>query len=596
METGSALKRILYIEDNLTTARLFQVRLSREGYAVDLARNGNEGLTMAAQLRYDLIAVDYNMPERDGLSVLQQIASEDNHPPVIFVTAQDDVATAVQAIHLGATDYVVKTQSHDYFQLLPTVIERAIERRQLELERAENLRSLQEHNRNLALLYQVAQTLTASYETGEITAQLVRTISEMVGVEGSSVWLWEEEPGGSLMCASIFTEGQHKRPENLRLPAGAGIAGYVARTGENVNTAVARHDPRFAPAIDLSLDYQTNTMLAVPLRTRNGVQGVLELVNKQKGVFSRNDEVLAQALATFAGIAIEHARLVQDLRQIGSDLYARNEELDAFAHTVAHDLKNPITLVIGYADILRETLDTVQPEEMQEYLDTIFETGSRMSGIVESLLQLANVRGAKKVDLEIVDMAPVIQGALSRMDFSLKQHQVNVIQPAEWPPAIGYAPWLEEVWYNYLNNGIKYGGQPPTLELGCDEEPGNAGMIRFWVKDNGSGFSQEDADYIFMPHARLVRGNFISGHGLGLSIVRRIIERLGGKVGAQSEIGKGSLFYFTLRKSLDDAPEANMAESHSTMPIDRLNGIHEDHRASLAGLQNGVGTLATAVE
>ena len=98
-------------------------------------------------------------------------------------------------------------------------------------------------------------------------------------------------------------------------------------------------------------------MLAVPLRTRNGIQGVLELVNKPDGVFNKNDRILTEALATFAGIAIEHARLVQELRQIGSDLYARNEELDAFAHTVAHDLKNPITLVVGYADILRETFD-----------------------------------------------------------------------------------------------------------------------------------------------------------------------------------------------------------------------------------------------
>ncbi len=537
-------RRILYMEDNATAARLFQIKLNSEGYIVDIANDGREGLAMLQNHNYDLIAVDYNMPIENGLTVLRQIVSDPNHPPVIFVTAQEDVVTAVEAMRLGAMDYVVKGRNLDYFQLLPTVVRRAIERHDMEKRRTVTVESLQEHNRNMALLAEVAQTLISSYDTGEITAQLVRTISEMVGVKGSSVWLWEDEPGGSLVCAGIYTEGVHKRPENLRLQSGEGIAGYVARSGEIVNTAEARHDPRFAPAVDLFLNYQTNTMLAVPLRTRNGVQGVLELVNKQVGAFTINDRVLAQALATFAGISLEHARLVQELRQVGSDLNARNEELDAFAHTVAHDLKNPITLVVGYADILRETYETTSQEEMQEYLQTIFETGQKMSTIVESLLQLADVRGAKRIEVEPIDTPPLIDEALRRLELSLSQHKVQIIKPTEWPLAMGYSPWLEEVWFNYLSNAIKYGGQPPVLELGydmLDEE-----MVRFWVKDNGHGFNQDDADYIFMPHARLVRGNFIAGHGLGLSIVRRIIERLGGTVGAQSEPAKGSLFWFTL--------------------------------------------------
>lgn len=568
------------MEDNATAARLFQIKLGNEGYLVDVARDGGEGIVMANTNRYDLIAIDYNMPVHNGLNVLRELVAEPDHPPIIFVTAQEDVATAVEAMQLGAIDYVVKGRGMDYFQLLPGVIERAMERHANEQQRISTLEALQEHNRNLNLLADVAQTLTSSYDIGDITAQLVRTISQMVGVRGSSVWIWEDEPGGSLVCAGIYTEGVHKRPENLRLPAGEGIAGYVARTGETVNTAEARHDPRFAPSVDLFLNYQTTTMLAVPLRTRNGIQGVLELVNKPDGVFNKNDRILTEALATFAGIAIEHARLVHELRQIGSDLYARNEELDAFAHTVAHDLKNPITLVVGYADILRETYDATAPDEIREYLDTIFETGTKMSSIVESLLQLADVRGAKRIEVEPVDTGPLVDESLRRLEMSLQQHKVEILQPNQWPLAIGYGPWLEEVWFNYISNAIKYGGQPPTLHLGYDILPES--MIRFWVKDNGHGFNQDDAEYIFMPHARLVRGNFIAGHGLGLSIVRRIVERLGGQVGATSEPGNGSLFWFTLPADT----EANMEGIHSTTLTTMPGENRGTHPANPAIAQN----------
>lgn len=588
MSISPEQKRILYMEDNATAARLFQIKLGNEGYAVDIARDGGEGLNMAGRHSYDLIAIDYNMPVQNGLAVLRELVSEPDHPPVIFVTAQEDVSTAVEAMRIGAIDYVVKGRGMDYFQLLPSAIERALERHANEKQRVSMLEALQEHNRNLNLLAEVAQTLTSSYDITEITAQLVRTISQMVGVKGSSVWIWEDEPGGSLVCAGIYTEGVHKRPENLRLPAGEGIAGYVARTGETVNTAEARHDPRFAPSVDLFLNYQTTTMLAVPLRTRNGIQGVLELVNKPDGVFNKNDRILTEALATFAGIAIEHARLVQELRQIGSDLYARNEELDAFAHTVAHDLKNPITLVVGYADILRETFDATAPDEIREYLDTIFETGTKMSSIVESLLQLADVRGAKRIEVEPIDTGPLVDEALRRLEMTIEQHKVEIQQPEIWPLAVGYGPWLEEVWFNYVSNAIKYGGQPPLLKLGFDLLPES--MIRFWVKDNGHGFNQEDAEYIFMPHARLVRGNFIAGHGLGLSIVRRIIERLGGQVGAISEPGEGSLFWFTLPA---DA-EASMEEIHSTMQAKMPGEIHVSHLANPANGQSVGETRAMA--
>jgi signal transduction histidine kinase len=125
----------------------------------------------------------------------------------------------------------------------------------------------------------------------------------------------------------------------------------------------------------------------------------------------------------------------------------------------------------------------------------------------------------------------------------IDEHQAEIILPESWPQAVGYSPWIEEVWANYLSNGIKYGGEPPRLELGATKQAD--GFVRFWVHDQGPGISVEDQTRLFTPFTQLEQVR-ATGHGLGLSIVRRIVEKLGGEVGMESEVGKGSTFHFTL--------------------------------------------------
>jgi signal transduction histidine kinase len=108
---------------------------------------------------------------------------------------------------------------------------------------------------------------------------------------------------------------------------------------------------------------------------------------------------------------------------------------------------------------------------------------------------------------------------------------------------LGYAPWIAEVWFNYLHNGLKYGGKPPHLILGA--EPCENQRVKFWVKDNGAGLTLEAQQKLFTPFMRL-HTDAVEGHGLGLSIVGQIVKKLGGQSGVSSAVGQGSMFYFTL--------------------------------------------------
>ncbi|MCB0190567.1 MAG: response regulator [Anaerolineae bacterium] len=236
----------------------------------------------------------------------------------------------------------------------------------------------------------------------------------------------------------------------------------------------------------------------------------------------------------------------ETLRQANEELEMRikerTAELDAFAQTAAHDLKAPLGNVIGYVDFLNEYFSDLAPEEMQLVLDKIKASGQKGIKIVDELLLLA---GIDKTSVKIVpiDMGTLIGQVLYDLDLSIKQTEAQITIPDTWPTPLGYAPWLEVVWMNYITNALKYGGSPPILTLGYTPTPHK--FIRFWIKDNGPGLSKEHQRVIFTEFTRLDESG-VQGHGLGLATVRRIIEKLNGDVGVESTLGQGSTFYFTL--------------------------------------------------
>jgi signal transduction histidine kinase len=230
------------------------------------------------------------------------------------------------------------------------------------------------------------------------------------------------------------------------------------------------------------------------------------------------------------------------LRQYTAKLEARNEDLGAFAHTVAHDLSTPLAVIVGFADILESTFDQMAGQEIRKHLRTMVASGHKMSNIIDELLLLAGVR-TEQVIVEALDMAGIVAEAQQRLAHLTERHQAEIAIPDTWPVALGYGPWIEEVWVNYLGNALEYGGRPPRIELGAEIEPD--GMARFWIRDNGPGISQEEQSRLFIPFTHPGQAH-TKGHGLGLSIVRRIVEKLGGQVDVESEPGHGSTFSFTL--------------------------------------------------
>ena len=245
----------------------------------------------------------------------------------------------------------------------------------------------------------------------------------------------------------------------------------------------------------------------------------------------------------------------EKLKKQTIELKERNEELDAFAHTVAHDLKNPLGVVIGFSELLNVELSELTEDDIKEFTKHISKSSNKMNNIINSLLLLSSLRKTE-IKTNVLDMKRIVEEAIDRNLQLIEKTNAEISFSENWPKVVGFAPWIEEVWVNYLTNAIKYGGKPPVIKLGYDikiSNNTNVKMMRFWIKDNGEGITQENQKRLFKQFERLNQVK-IEGHGLGLSIVRRIIEKLDGQVGVESysdnagsdKNEKGSLFYFTL--------------------------------------------------
>ncbi len=230
------------------------------------------------------------------------------------------------------------------------------------------------------------------------------------------------------------------------------------------------------------------------------------------------------------------------LEEQNTELRERNEELDTFTHSVAHDLKNPLSLILGYADMVQYEGGSFTAQELHDYMGSILFNGRKMISIINSLLLLASVR-KEDVAFERIDMRQIVGDALRRLNKLITDSETTITLPEEWPAPRGYAPWIEEIWVNYIGNAIKHGGKGRHVVVTVEALPG--GMLRYAVSDDGPGIPAARLNELFLPFTRLSQAK-IEGHGLGLSIVKRIVEKTGGQVDVVSTEGKGSTFSFTL--------------------------------------------------
>ncbi|MBN2595910.1 MAG: PAS domain S-box protein [Marinifilaceae bacterium] len=226
-----------------------------------------------------------------------------------------------------------------------------------------------------------------------------------------------------------------------------------------------------------------------------------------------------------------------------NELKIRNIELDAFAHTIAHELDSQLNSIIGFSQLLLNDND-LSKEKRVSYLEMIVASGFKMNSVIREMLLFSSLKKDDVTKTQL-PMKDIVDEAINRVP-AVEKKSVKISISDHFETSVGYGPWIEEVWYNYIRNAIKYGGSPPNIEIGSSKA--EDGYNKFWIKDNGKGLDKRQCDIIFVDPQQLGDG-LIKGYGLGLSIVKQIVQKPDGWVTVESTPNQGSIFSFYLPHS-----------------------------------------------
>jgi len=255
------------------------------------------------------------------------------------------------------------------------------------------------------------------------------------------------------------------------------------------------------------------------------------------------EQALRRAQAQLSDHAGELERLVAERT---SELTATNQQLEAFVYSIAHDLRAPLRAIQGFSELLVEEAGATLNEAGRGYADRIDKSAQFMDALLGDLVAFSRI-SQQRVELTPVDLKAVVESVLCRLQKDIRDTNARVESPGPWPAVRAHAPTLAQVLFNLTSNALKFVAPdvPPLLRLRAEE---HAEFIRVWVEDNGPGIAPDHQGQIFRLFTRLL-GEKYAGTGIGLAIVQKGVERMGGRVGVESAAGQGSRFWFDLRKA-----------------------------------------------
>jgi two-component system, sensor histidine kinase and response regulator len=264
--------------------------------------------------------------------------------------------------------------------------------------------------------------------------------------------------------------------------------------------------------------------------------------------------VLSRAL-TLKNLRTRNAILEARVRERSAELEASNRELEAFSYSVSHDLRAPLRHISGFSDILTTKYSDKMPEEAAKFLGMINTSVEHMARLIEDLLRLARL-GMAPLSRQPVDVSGLVREVLEELMKGQEGISVET-RIGNLPPCVGDYALLKQVFINLLSNAVKFSrnAKGPLIEAGFKEQNGER---VYFVRDNGAGFNMRNAEKLFGVFQRFHRADEFEGTGVGLSIVQRIIHRHGGRIWAESEVGQGATFFFTLPagQPIDDSKNA----------------------------------------
>ena len=396
----------------------------------------------------------------------------------------------------------------------------------------------------LTRLVEISRVLNSTTNLEQLLDYIIKEAAALTNSEATSILLLD--PNSKEL---YFVAASNDVPDSMRntpVPTECSIAGAILSENKVLHIPDVTADPRWNQNVDEAIDFKTNAILGVPMRNvKHQPVGVLEAINKLDGsAFSRQDVETLSTLADLAGVAVEKARLIEELRRANAELSELDQIKSSFIAIASHELRTPLSYIMGYSSVLQEeaTPDTAFQ------IDGIIAGAERLNRLIQQMLNFQYTTGGEEsLTLDHVALAEFVQSQVQgrRGDAAKKKIKVN-LHMADSSLYVMIDPKLMGVALtNLIDNAIAFTSSGGQIDVHVAERNHEAWI---WIANTGEGIPSDQLERIF-KHFYQVEDHMCRKHegmGLGLSISRELIELHNGRVWADSELGKGSTFYVVL--------------------------------------------------
>lgn len=544
--------RILVVDDEPNVLLTLRAILMQEGYSVDACGGGAQALKAIRERHYDLVLTDLKMPDVDGLAVLAEVRKCSPNTVTVMLTGFGSVNSAIEAVHLGAYEYLVKPAE---VPELKAAVQRALERKRLS---------------EIDTLYRINRTLTSSPNRDAIAFEVCDAVTRVLGVSRARLLVLErsgetaedlppnvEEFAADMVAGDAESEdGESGHASDAALLRAVKRHGLLRRLSSS--ESVTSEDAGSA-MLDWARKNGVCSFAMLPGIAAERLSCVLWADNGNKPYeFHASSLRFLQALASQTALVLENTSLITELKRNNRELAAANHKLrefdklkSQFLSVATHELRTPLSVILGYNAMLAESLeDRLTPDES----DTIRESVTackRLIRLVNSMLDISQIESGKmKMNLALTDLNDIVSGVVSLLHYAAEKKNIALCTdvPEPLPQVEMDAERMQQVLINLVGNALKFtdAGGRVTISARADHA---TEVLQVSVSDTGIGISEEDQSRIFDEFAQIQRQTARrqrEGSGLGLAIARRIVEAHNGAISVSSKLGEGSMFTFTI--------------------------------------------------
>lgn len=542
----NAIPRVMLIEDSPTQAERLRAQLAAAQLDVAHVSSAEAAFEQLGSVRPDIIVVDYHLPGRNGDEFCREIKSNVNTRaiPVLMLTVDDSDAAQMRGLGSGADDYVAKSADPDILRARIAALLR-------ESQEPSSIVTSQKRfspPRVLAIddspsyLYYISRELkrenyavdTASDpregldKLSRSTYDCVLVDFEMPGLNGPEVCRHIREMGDQTNPQVVLIIlSSHEDKEHMKQGFDAGADDYISKS---TDSAVTR--ARIGALLRRKFLVEQNRHILHALQERE-----LHAVRAQAA---------REAAEIRATLADQLALANQELARANARLDVANRELEQFAYSAAHDLQEPLRMIGAYSQLLQQQYAGKLDAQADQFITYCVEGARRMHRLIADLLEYAR---ASSMEAELprvsVDMNAILGTVLTNLQGVRQDIECEIVVD-NLPTLLVEETQIQQVLQNLVGNAIKYRRPDVSLRIHISVEQ-REGEWLFSVADNGIGIEPQNLEIVFGLFNRQHKAS--AGTGLGLAIARRIVERHSGKIWAESKLGEGSVFRFTLAES-----------------------------------------------